>query len=161
MSDAEQAFDNFLGVKEEPASPSRSQLPGFLERDQVSIWSRSQNRWVEDGVVTVVHRRDQHRDGFFLASWNCDGGIEILRHRSTAELNVPTFEFTDTDGDEVALRIDRNHWRKIDLYINGRACFTSELSESSSSTQSSLHDVLRSQLPVVLQSLLPLHRADL
>ena len=94
MSDAEQAFDNFLGVKEEPASPSRSQLPGFverdqvsicsslgvkedpaspsrsqlpgfLERDQVSIWSRSQNRWVEDGVVTVVHRRDQRRDGFF------------------------------------------------------------------------------------------------
>ena len=94
MSDAERAFDNFLGVKEEPASPSRSQLPGFvernqvsiwsslrmkeepaslsrsqlsgfLERDQVSMWSRSQNRWVEDSVVRVVHRRDQHRDGFF------------------------------------------------------------------------------------------------
>ena len=31
--------------------------------------------------------------------------IEVLRRRSTAELNVPTFEFIDTDGDEVALRI--------------------------------------------------------
>ena len=46
--------------------------------------------------------------------------IEVLRRRSTAELNVPTFEFIDTDGDEVALRIDRNRWRKIDLYINGQ-----------------------------------------